>query len=111
VTEQAPLPPVQLEVVPDTQMSQLVAEYRRLKEEIDQRQERIDAIKSSLKVLMQTAAPDAEKVRLQAPGGKALLLTYKRGWRLDTKKLKYDAPETWQAYAVATTTWELREER
>jgi hypothetical protein len=101
--------PITVRAEPASRLEALAAAYADAKPVADAATARLKEITDAIKVELATAAPDAPRVDLlSAVLDAPLRLQAKTGWRLDTKRLKAEAPETYVRYAVQTTTWELR---
>lgn len=98
-------------VVPEagSRLKQLVATYARLKPELEELTERFEAAKASIKAELAEARPGETSVTLIDPLlDRPLRMTHKTSWRIDSKKLKKELPETYVRYAYQSSTWELR---
>lgn len=96
-------------VEPGGRLSDLLAAYAALKPQVDELTGRLDAIKDAIKAELTSSAPDARSVEVRHPAlASPLRLSYVESWRIDTKALKADAPETYVRYAVKSGRWELR---
>lgn len=101
--------PVVVQPAANSRLDALAAMYRTAKEEADIAAERLKTVTDSIKAELAAAAPGALKVDLVSPSlPEPLRLQAKTGWRLDTKKLKAEEPQTYVRFAVQSTTWELR---
>lgn len=93
----------------DTRLAQLVAQYDMAKAEAAKAEESLKAITDAIKVELINAAPGSEDIRLESPElAKPLRLFAVSSWRVDTKKLKAEAPEVYVRYAKQSTAWQLR---
>jgi hypothetical protein len=104
----APAPTV-IAPEPGSRLEALAEAYAAAKPAADEAKARLDMITDAIKYELTQAAPGADKVDLQAPNLLApLRLSARTSWRLDTTKLKAEAPETYARYAKQTSYWELR---
>lgn len=93
---------------PDTRLAQLCSQYELAKAEAAKAAESLKAITDGIKAELANAAPGATDVRYESPDlGQALRLTAVESWRVDAKKLKAEAPETYVRYAKKSTAWRL----
>lgn len=107
-TEQTP-PAAQATVPPGSRLEDLLATYAQLKPQADELAERLKAVTDAIKAELSAAAPGAQRVDVAHPVlAQPLRLSYVESWRLDTKRLKAEAPETYVRYAVKGGKWELR---
>jgi hypothetical protein len=94
---------------PASRLEALAAAYLDAKPVADAATARLKEITDAIKAELAAAAPGAVKVDLiSGVLATPLRLQAKTGWRLDTKRLKAEAPETYVRYAVQTTAWELK---
>jgi hypothetical protein len=109
-----PLPgsPAQHAVVaaqPGSRLEQLAEAYALAKPAADDAKARLETITNAIKLELTIAAPGSNKVDFNAPSLIApLRLQAKTSWRLDTNRLKTEAPELYAQYAMQTQYWELR---
>lgn len=101
--------PVQATVEPGSRLEGLLAAYAELKPAADEAAARLKTVADALKVELTARHPGAPQVEvaheaLAAP----LRLTYVESWRLDTKRLKAENPETYVRYATKGGSWQLR---
>jgi hypothetical protein len=101
--------PVQATVEPGSRLEDLLATYAHLKPQADEIATRLKAVTDAIKAELAAAVPGAQTIdvaheALAAP----LRLSYVESWRLDTKRLKAEAPETYVRYAVKGGSWQLR---
>jgi hypothetical protein len=93
----------------DTRLAQLVAQYDLAKAEAAKADEALKAITDAIKLELINAAPGHDDIRLESPElVKPLRLFAVTSWRVDAKKLKAEAPETYVRYAKQSTAWQLR---
>lgn len=101
--------PIVVRAEPESRLEALAAAYAQAKPAADAADAHLKSITDAIKLELSNAAPGALKVDLSSPDlPTPLRLQAKTGWRLDTKRLKAEAPETYVQYAVQTTAWELR---
>lgn len=95
---------------PNSRLEQLLAQYDVAKAESAKAGEALKAITDGIKAELAAIAPEGETdVRVDSPDLAApLRLTARTSWRVDAKKLKAEAPETYVRFAVQSTAWELR---
>jgi hypothetical protein len=93
---------------PDGRLAQLLAHYDLAKAERDKAAEAFDAIADGIKAELAQAAPGMESVTVTSPDLAApLRLQAVTAWRVDAKKLKAEAVETYVRYATQSTSWRL----
>lgn len=106
---QPPTAPVVIQAEPQGRLEALAAAYAEAKPAAEAAEAYLKQITDAIKVELANAAPGALKVDLASPVLAApLRLQARTSWRLDTKRLKAEAPETYVQYAVQSTAWELR---
>jgi hypothetical protein len=92
-----------------SRLEQLAEAYALAKPAADAAKEHLDAITDAIKLELTMAAPGAHRVDFTAAALVApLRLASKTSWRLDSKRLKTEAPELYVRYAKQSTYWELR---
>lgn len=92
-----------------TRLEQLHAAYADAKARADDAAAALKAITDGLKVELTNAAPEGTPVvELRGTDGPSLRVTWTTSWRLDSKRLKADDPETWVRYAKQSGTWVLK---
>lgn len=101
-------PPVQVAAEGGSRLEQLHAAYPAAKAAADEAAARLKAVTDGIKLELTQAAPDARKVELAGIEGPTLRLTYTETWRLDSKKLKAENPETYVRYATKGGSWTLK---
>jgi len=98
-----------IEPTPDTRLHQLAAAYDAAKATADEATERLNEIKDGIKAELVAAAPGEKSVLLKSADlHTPLRLSASVQWRLDSKSLRADLPETYVKYAKQTTIWSLR---
>jgi hypothetical protein len=106
MTDTTPAPVVR--PAPESRFEQLCAEYDRLKPLVTQYTAELKAITDALKIEMISQQPNAERILLYSMFlDKPLQLLHTTAWRLDSKRLKADHPETWVRYATQSSSWRL----
>src|SRR6266566_3009872 len=94
---------------PDSRLGQLAAQYDLAKAEADKATTDLKAITDAIKLELINAAPGATSIDLVSEDlVKPLRLVAVSSWRVDAKKLKAEAPETYVRYAVQGTSWTLK---
>lgn len=93
-----------------SRLETLAAAYRDAKQANDDTAARLVEIKDAIKIEMANAAPNAEDITLWTPVlDKPLRLHQVAGaWRVDTKRMKKEAPALYVEWAVqGSPTWKL----
>lgn len=110
MTDNATAEPKYVVVQPDagSRLEQLHAAYESAKAEADGAAERLKAITDGIKLELAKAAPEQPFVELVGPAGVVLQLTWSESWRVDSRKLKAEDPETYVRYAKKSGSWSLR---
>lgn len=91
-----------------SRLEQLQAAYPAAKAEADEAAARLKAITDGIKLELTQSAPEERRIVLASSGASpAMHLTYTESWRVDTRKLKTEAPETYVQYAVKSGSWRL----
>lgn len=102
---------INVDPTPDSKLAALCEQYYILKPEADRLAAELKVVTDALKVELTTQAP-GDAVIVVATGDpvrKPLRLTAQTSWRLDSKRLKAEAPETYVRYATRSTSWVLRQ--
>lgn len=107
--QQVATPVVPVTPEPGSRLEQLHAQYADAKAQADESAARLKSITDGIKAELSAMAPDARRIALGGSAGPALAMTYTESWRLDSKRLKADAPETYVRYAKQSASWTLRE--
>lgn len=90
-------------------LDQLYAQYARLKPRVDELSADLKAITDAIKLELTVANPGKTRIDVVHPSlPRPLRLIYVKKWRLDTKRMKSEAPDTYAQYAVPDGRWELR---
>lgn len=109
MTAPAPVGPVVITAGTGTRLEALAEAYALAKPAADAAAAHLESITDAIKVELTNAAPGATKVDLNADALEApLRLSARTSWRLDSKRLKQQAPAVYAQYAVQTSYWELR---
>lgn len=99
----------QVAVEPGTRLADLLAMYDHLKAQADEAGQRFDTVKNAIKAELAAAAPGAPQVDVAHSAlTQPLRLSYVESWRLDAKRMKAEAPETYVRYAAKSGSWQLR---
>lgn len=90
-------------------LEQLLAQYDLVKAEAAKAEEALKAITDGIKQELMAAAPEGETdIRVDSPDlTRPLRLQAVESWRVDSKKLKAEAPETYVRYATKSVSWRL----
>ena len=115
MTETVPTAPVpqQPAVVKSRKGSRLAAlldAYPAAKAMADEAAAQLKAITDGIKLEASQQAPDQPKVTICPAGGSeapTLELDYRESWRIDSRKLKAEDPETYVRYAKKSGAWYL----
>lgn len=92
-----------------SRLEQLAAQYDMARAEADKAAAALKAITDGIKAELAQAAPGETDIRLDSDLLAApLRMLHKTSWRVDTKKLKSEAPEIYVRYATQSGSWELR---
>ncbi len=92
-----------------SRLEALHAAYPDAKARADEADAQLKAITDGIKAAALEEAPEGQtRVEVQGPSGPPLRLTYTESWRLDSKRLKAQHPETWVRFAVKGGSWALR---
>lgn len=92
-----------------SRLEQLAEAYAVAKPAADAAKEHLDAITDAIKLELTMAAPGALRVDFTASClDVPLRLQSKTSWRLDSTRLKTEAPELYVRYAKQSSYWELR---
>lgn len=112
-TADTPAPPAPIvKPAPDSRLEQLVAQFDEAKKLAEKHAARLNELKDAIKSELANAAPGAEKVLLHSDYlDKPLQMSYRTEWRLDSKRLKAEAPRTWVEYAKQGGSWRLEQSR
>lgn len=112
MTQLPQIPPARatINLEPGSRLEQLVARYPELKAAADAATEALNAVKTAIKAEMNAAAPTATRVDL-AGAEVPLQLRWVGRRDLDTKRLKSERPDVYEAYRKpeGSGRWELRE--
>lgn len=106
-TAEPPLHVVQ--AAQSARLAQLHAAYADAKAANDAAAEQLKAITDAIKLELTQAAPEGyTRIGLDGPDGPPLRLTYAESWRVDSRKLKAEDPETYVRYAKKSGSWTLK---
>lgn len=100
--------PVEVDSGSDEKLAQLHAMYADLKAAADDATSKLKAVTDAIKLELTSRDQDARRFTLTGESGPALALTHSTSWRLDSRALKRDEPETWVRYAKQSGSWTLR---
>lgn len=93
----------------DSRLAQLTAQYDLAKAEAKKAEETLKAITDAIKLELTQAAPGASDIRLESDQlAQPLRLLAIESWRVDSARLKSEAPETYVRYAKKSVAWQLR---
>lgn len=93
---------------PESRLEALAAQYDEAKSAAEAAAARLKDITDAIKLELTNAAPGAPKVDLVSSALSApLRLSAVTSWRLDTKRMKAEAPDTYVRFAVQSTSWRL----
>ena len=86
----------------------LLAEFGRLKPQIDDLTEQLKTVTDAIKLEVTSAMPGSTSILLSSPHLRSLLdVNYRAAWRLDTKRLKAEQPLIYATYAKRSGSWRL----
>lgn len=89
-------------------LAQLHASYAEAKAAADGAAERLADVKDAIKAELMALAPEGStKIALTGPDGPTLTLVHAESWRVDSRKLKAEDPETYVRYAKKSESWTL----
>lgn len=109
MTEQQNLPPVPIAATASERLSQLHAAYDEAAAAAASANSHLDAIKTGIKAELATLAPEGStKIALTGEHGPMLSLVYAESWRVDSRKLKAEDPETYVRFAKKSGSWTLK---
>ena len=99
---------VQVDATATERLAALHSLYADVKERFDSAKEQLDAIKAGIKAELVAAAPaGSTKIALMGKDGPPLTLVHSESWRVDSRKLKAEEPETYVRYAKKSESWTL----
>lgn len=91
-----------------SRLDQLAARYAQLKPAADEATAALKAVTDAIKLELTTAGDGAPKVDLASEHlAKTLRLQHVESWRIDSTKLKAEAPEIYVRYAKKSGAWKL----
>lgn len=94
----------------NAKLAQLHAAYVDAKAAADQAAKDLKAITDAIKLALNEAHPENTKVDLMPATGVTappLRLSYVESWRLDSRRMKTEDPETYVRYAKKSGSWRL----
>lgn len=101
--------PASIEPSPGSRLDALAAAYAQAKPAADAAAARLKEITDAIKVELTTAAPGSTQVDLHSSElERPLRLSARTSWRLDTNRLKAEAPNLYVRFAERRTVWDLR---
>lgn len=101
-------PSVQVTPAHNSQLEQHHAEYLRLKEAADAANAALKACTDAIKAELTAAAPEQGRVDLSSPYGPPLYLTWVSRTTLDSKRIKAERPDLFEAFSVTGGSWQLK---
>lgn len=101
-------PPVLVEPPADSRLATFHALYAEAKAEADAANEKLKAITDAIKIELTQVAPEERRLELRTNGAPTLRLTYSEAWRVDSSRLKRDAPEVYKTFAKKSGSWKLK---
>lgn len=105
-TEQGP---VRIPATANERLAQLHAAYDEAAAQYDAASSHFDAIKTGIKAELAALAPEgATRLALTGDHGPTLSLTHSESWRVDSRKLKAEDPETYVRFAKKSESWTLK---
>lgn len=113
MADQPNVPPKPVVVTPQagTRLEQLHASYEEAKAAKDEAETRLKGITDAIKAEVQQLAPGSERMEIRGDYGPALSMTYVESWRVDSKRMRAEDPETYVRYAVKQGTWKLEKSK
>jgi hypothetical protein len=94
---------------PGSRREELLASYESAKAAAEEAASRFKTITDALKADLSGAYPGVEGMTLSgAPGLPRLSMSWRKSWRVDTRRLKEEQPLLYVQYAVQSGTWDLR---
>jgi hypothetical protein len=108
MTNETEAPYLQVPAAANERLSQLHAAYTAAKDEADAAAERLKIVNDGIKAELQRLAPGEPRLALSGPDGPPLTLVRSESWRVDSKKLKAEDPETYVRYAKKSESWTLK---
>jgi hypothetical protein len=112
--EEAPIEPKPVQVTPqaDSRLEQLHAMYETLKANKDEAEKQLKAVTDAIKSEVSAMLPQGSTAAtITGQAGPPLALTWVESWRLDSRKMKAEDPETYVRYATKSGTWKLEKVR
>lgn len=104
---EAQAPVVQPE--PGSRLEDLHSRYAVIKATADAAAKQLKDLTDAIKLELSQAAPEgASSIALTGEAGPPLRLNWVTSWRLDSRKLKAEDPETYVRYAKQSGSWVLK---
>lgn len=102
-------PPTVVAPEPETRLDALLAEWAPIKARMKEMEEREKELNQAIKAeTMRLAPATATEAVLRSPHLDTPLRVHPvTSWRLDSKALKRELPETWVRYANQSTSWRM----
>lgn len=103
--------PLTVTPVPGSRLEQLVSAYETLKARRDEAREALETCSDAIKAEVRGAYPGQKSFIITgSPHWPALRLTWSRPWRLDSRRMKAEAPRLYVQFAVRSDEgqWDLR---
>lgn len=101
--------PALVEPATGSRLDALAAAYAQAKPAADAAAARLKEITDAIKVELTNAAPGSTQVDLHSQElERPLRLSARTSWRLDTNRLKAEAPNLYVRFAERRTVWDLR---
>lgn len=92
----------------EDRLTQLYAEYERLKPRVEELKADLKSVVDGIKVELTLAHPGVTRIDVNHPSlTEPLVLRYVVSPRLDSKRMKAEAPDLYATYAVPSGRWEL----
>lgn len=101
-------PPFQVAPTRSSRLEHLHSIYADAKAKKDGATEDFQAVVDAIKAELNAAAPGQERIELIGTAGPPLRLTTVESWRVDSRKLKAEAPETYVRYAKKSLSQTLK---
>lgn len=109
-TPTIPQPPAVVKSRRGSRLAALLDAYPAAKAAADGAAAQLKAITDGIKLEASQQAPEQPKVTICPPGGSeapTLELDYRESWRIDSRKLKAEDPDTYVRYAKKSGAWYL----
>lgn len=90
-------------------LDQLIAEYARIKPRVEELTAQLKELTDAIKLALTVANPGETRIPVEHPSlTDPLVLRYVPSPRLDTKRIKAEAPDVYEQYVIHGGRWELR---